>query len=58
MFNILKKPGSNIAPNSEMEAVLSALDASQAVIHFDMNGIILDANKNFLDTLGYSLEEI
>ena len=53
--NIFKKdnPG-----NSEMEAVLSALDASQAVIQFEMDGNILDANKNFLDTLGYTIDEI
>lgn len=39
-------------------AELSALSRSQAVIYFDTNGIILDANKNFLDALGYSLEEV
>ncbi|RBQ32204.1 chemotaxis protein [Arcobacter sp. FW59] len=37
---------------------INAINKSQAVIEFDMQGIILNANKNFLDTLGYSLDEI
>lgn len=37
---------------------ISAIDKSQAVIHFDLNGNILWANENFLNTLGYSLDEI
>ena len=36
---------------------LDAISKSQAVIEFDMNGIILTANENFLNTLGYSLNE-
>ncbi|MEQ9641887.1 MAG: methyl-accepting chemotaxis protein [Alphaproteobacteria bacterium] len=44
--------------NSELEARLAALDKSQAVIEFDMDGTILMANDNFLSTVGYSLPEI
>ena len=35
-----------------------AISKSQAVIEFDMDGTIITANKNFLDTLGYRLDEI
>lgn len=42
----------------EQEAKLVALDKSQAVIEFNVDGTILSANKNFLDTMGYSLGEI
>lgn len=42
----------------ELEAKLAALDKSQAVIEFDPNGIILTANKNFVDAVGYQLSEI
>ena len=42
----------------EMEAKLAALDRVQAVIEFDLDGTILTANQNFLDTLGYGLAEI
>jgi len=38
--------------------LLDALDRSQAVIEFDKDGIILNANANFLSAMGYSLEEI
>ncbi|CAB3798251.1 hypothetical protein LMG28688_04684 [Paraburkholderia caffeinitolerans] len=44
--------------NAEYEGRLRAIDKAQAVIEFDTNGIVLQANQNFLDTLGYRLEEI
>ena len=37
---------------------LGAIEKSQAVIEFSMDGKILHANENFLKTLGYSLAEI
>ncbi|MCP4278295.1 MAG: PAS domain-containing protein, partial [Gammaproteobacteria bacterium] len=37
---------------------ISAIGKSQAVIEFDLTGHILDANENFLNTVGYELEEI
>ncbi|WP_233842485.1 PAS domain-containing methyl-accepting chemotaxis protein [Dyella sp. 2HG41-7] len=43
---------------ADMEGRLAAIDRAQAVISFDLNGIILDANDNFLQTLGYQREEI
>lgn len=46
------------AAEKETQALLAALDKSQAVIHFTLDGTILWANENFLKTLGYSLEEI
>lgn len=44
--------------NSEFEGKLDALSRSQAVIEFDMQGNIIDANSNFLRALGYTLQEI
>lgn len=41
-----------------LEAELSALNRSQALISFDPQGRILDANENFCKTLGYTLEDI
>jgi methyl-accepting chemotaxis protein len=43
---------------SELDAKLAALDRSQAVIEFDMNGTILAANSNFLQAVGYSIAEV
>lgn len=37
---------------------LKALDLSQAVIEFTLDGKIVSANENFCRTLGYSLDEI
>jgi len=37
---------------------LSAIEKSQAVISFDLDGNILDANENFLAAVGYQLSEI
>jgi len=38
--------------------MLAALDKAQAVIEFTIDGKILYANENFLNTLGYSLNEV
>lgn len=43
---------------ADYEGQLSAIKKSQAVIEFDLEGMILDANSIFLDTMGYSLEEV
>jgi methyl-accepting chemotaxis protein len=43
---------------ADMEGRLAAISRAQAVISFDLDGIILDANDNFLRTLGYRREEI
>jgi methyl-accepting chemotaxis protein len=37
---------------------IDAINKSQAVIHFDMDGIILEANENFLDAMGYRSQEV
>lgn len=37
---------------------MEALSQSQAVIEFEPDGTIITANKNFLDLMGYTLDEI
>jgi methyl-accepting chemotaxis protein len=39
-------------------AQAAAIEKSQAVIEFKLDGTIVSANKNFLDAMGYSLSEI
>ncbi|HVT51102.1 MAG TPA: PAS domain-containing methyl-accepting chemotaxis protein, partial [Dongiaceae bacterium] len=39
-------------------AKLAALDKSQAIIEFKMDGTIITANANFLNAMGYSIEEV
>jgi methyl-accepting chemotaxis protein len=44
--------------NLEMAGEIEAIQRSQAIISFDMDGTILNANQNFLDAMGYALDEI
>ncbi|NBO17622.1 MAG: PAS domain S-box protein [Proteobacteria bacterium] len=37
---------------------IDAISKSQAVIEFNMDGTVITANENFLNALGYTLEEI
>ncbi len=39
-------------------SVMSALNRSLAIIEFDMQGIVLNANENFCKAIGYDLREI
>ena len=43
---------------SDSESIISALDRSQSTISFTPDGIVIDANQNFLTVLGYSLDQI
>ena len=45
-------------PQHDHEGVVAAINRSQAVIEFALDGRILNANENFLRTLGYTLPEI
>src|SRR5438034_987860 len=42
----------------ERDAKLAALDKTQAVIEFNLDGTIITANQNFLSAMGYTLAEI
>jgi methyl-accepting chemotaxis protein len=42
----------------DLEAAFSALDRSMAIIEFTADGYILNANENFLATVGYSLQDV
>jgi methyl-accepting chemotaxis protein len=44
--------------DADYEGQIAAIDKSQAVIQFDMQGHVLHANEHFLQALGYTLAEI
>lgn len=44
--------------NADFEGQIEAIGKSQAVIEFSLDGTILKANDNFLNTLNYRLDEI
>jgi methyl-accepting chemotaxis protein len=48
----------NNSASANALAQATAISKSLAVIEFNMDGTIVTANQNFLDTLGYRLEEI
>mgnify|MGYP000518900646 FL=1 len=58
MIKIFQKFRGTSKRDSQSNSILKALDNSQAIIHFKMDGTIIDANKNFLNTIGYELDEI
>ncbi|KRA44777.1 methyl-accepting chemotaxis protein [Devosia sp. Root635] len=43
---------------ADHEAQIAAIGRAQAVIEFNLDGTVRDANENFLATLGYRLDEI
>ena len=44
--------------NTDYEGQIAAINRTQAVIAFTLDGIILEANTNFLAATGYQLEDI
>jgi methyl-accepting chemotaxis protein len=42
----------------EFEGVIKAVSRSQAMVEFDLEGRLLDANANFLALMGYRLDEV
>ena len=43
---------------SSADNIITAINASQAVIQFSLDGVIQTANDNFLQVMGYSLNEV
>jgi methyl-accepting chemotaxis protein len=50
--------GKNTRGQTELAGLVAAIQRSQAVIEFTLEGRVLDANENFLNALGYRLDEI
>ncbi len=44
--------------NSDFRGKIEALNKAQAIIEFELDGTIITANDNFLNTVGYTLQEI
>src|SRR3954465_14660363 len=43
---------------ANLRGQVAAIDKSQGVIEFGLDGIIIDANNNFLNLLGYRIDEV
>lgn len=44
--------------NADYAGQLAAINKSQGVIEFGLDGVVLNANQNFLQVLGYTLDEV
>lgn len=44
--------------DADIQGQLNAINRSQAVISFNLDGTVISANENFLNTVGYSLSEV
>jgi methyl-accepting chemotaxis protein len=58
MFSFISKRSEPGLGKADMAGQVAAIDRSQAVIQFAIDGKILHANENFLNAVGYSLDEI
>ena len=58
--SIVKAPSVSLlnAELTEARAYIAAINKAQAVIEFTLDGSILTANDNFLNTVGYRIDEI
>jgi methyl-accepting chemotaxis protein len=60
-FGAILSGGRSVGDNSafdDMRGQIAAINKSQAVIEFGLDGTILTANDNFLHALGYTLSEV
>jgi methyl-accepting chemotaxis protein len=48
----------NVESQAETQGRIAAIDRSQAVVEFDLQGNILHANANFLSTFGYARADL
>ncbi len=46
------------ARSAELAGLVNAMRKAQAVVEFDMDGLLIDANENFLDLMGYTVEDV
>ncbi|MDC8830167.1 methyl-accepting chemotaxis protein [Alteromonas gilva] len=58
VFKIAYDVTQKVVEKESLQAVSTALDKSMAVIEFMPDGTIIEANQNFLETVGYRLEQI
>ena len=54
----MRSKENQVANASDLVGMVEAINRSNAVIEFNLDGTILNANSNFLEAMGYSLDEI
>ena len=54
----MKKVQQGTMSLGDLQAIYEALDRIQAIVEFDLDGTVVSANQNFLNTFGYELNEV
>jgi methyl-accepting chemotaxis protein len=57
-WRFTRKVSIEAAVLADLQGQMAAINKSLAVIEFDLDGTILTANENFLNVVGYRLEEV
>lgn len=47
-----------VTESNDQRGIVEAVDKSMAIIEFDLSGNVLKANRNFLDSFGYTIDQI
>lgn len=58
VFKIAKDITEQVVSSKNNEAIITALHKALAVIEFTPDGSVITANQNFLDAMGYQLQEV
>ena len=58
VINVLRDITARTLSNGDHAGQIAAIAKAQAVIEFHMDGTVIKANDNFLNALGYTLDEI
>ncbi len=58
VIKIASDIGELVATSHELKSQQAAISRSQAIIEFNLDGEVITANDNFLNTIGYKLDEI
>src|SRR5579871_3636563 len=58
VINVLRNITERTLANADFRGQIAAISKAQAVIEFNMDGTVITANPNFLNALGYTLEEV
>ena len=58
VINVLRDVTERTLANADHQGQIAAISKAQAVIEFNMDGTIVTANDNFLNALGYKLDEV
>jgi methyl-accepting chemotaxis protein len=58
VVNVVRDTTERTLATTDYKGQIAAINKAQAVIEFNMDGVVISANDNFLNALGYTLAEV